>query len=141
MYLSQFAKDSPEVPKLAADLLKPDCAGARGLSKDEIAELKTIRRPRPVARAKAVTQSSVQSNCAFAATLVTPLPTPATPAEAEREGIRIGIRIIIIIIIRIIIRIRVVPPGVTIATTVVAKTVIGMTGIGMTVIVDIGYLV
>ena len=37
-----FAKDSPEVPKLADKFLAPDCAGAGGLSEAEIANLKAI---------------------------------------------------------------------------------------------------
>ncbi len=38
-----FGKDSTEVPKLAAAFLdKEHCPGARGLSEDEIAELKNI---------------------------------------------------------------------------------------------------
>ena len=37
-----FANDSPEVPKLAAAFLAPDCAGARGLTDGEIAKLKAI---------------------------------------------------------------------------------------------------
>ena len=49
MYLSQFAKDSPEVPKLAADFLKPDCEGARGLTDAEIAKLKAISSRAPPA--------------------------------------------------------------------------------------------
>jgi hypothetical protein len=40
---SPFAKDSPEKPKLAAAFLDKGCAGARGLSKAEIATLKAIR--------------------------------------------------------------------------------------------------
>jgi hypothetical protein len=39
-----FAGDSREVPTLAAAFLDTEhCAGARGLSEDEIAELKAIR--------------------------------------------------------------------------------------------------
>jgi hypothetical protein len=41
--ISPFAKESPEKAKLAAAFLDKDCAGARGLSEGEIAELKKIR--------------------------------------------------------------------------------------------------
>ncbi len=44
---SPFAEDSPEVPKLAAAFLKPDCAGARGLSEAEIAKLKALAAKAP----------------------------------------------------------------------------------------------
>jgi hypothetical protein len=40
---SPFASDSPEKPNLAAAFLDKDCAGARGLSVAEIADLKAIR--------------------------------------------------------------------------------------------------
>jgi hypothetical protein len=40
---SPFAKDSPKVPKLAADLLDTEhCPAARGLSEAEIARVKEI---------------------------------------------------------------------------------------------------
>ena len=41
-YNSPFAKDSSELPKLAEKFLAPDCAGARGLTEDEIEKLKAI---------------------------------------------------------------------------------------------------
>jgi uncharacterized protein YjbI with pentapeptide repeats len=41
-WTSPFAENSPEVPKLAAAFLDKDCAGAHGLSDDDIAKLKEI---------------------------------------------------------------------------------------------------
>jgi hypothetical protein len=45
--ISPFAVNSPELPKLAAAFLDKDCAGARGLSEDEIAKLKEIAATAP----------------------------------------------------------------------------------------------
>jgi hypothetical protein len=44
---SPFGNDSPEKVKLAAAFLDKDCAGARGLSDDEITEIKVIRDSAP----------------------------------------------------------------------------------------------
>jgi hypothetical protein len=47
---SPFAKDSPDVPKLASAFIDKDCAGGRGISEAEIAKLKEIaaKAPAPV---------------------------------------------------------------------------------------------
>jgi hypothetical protein len=53
---SPFAENSVQVPKLAADFLKEDCAGARGISEYTRTKLIKLRDAAPQASAKPNTQ-------------------------------------------------------------------------------------